>query len=237
LILIREEAAASAAVPAYLQKESFMRHAHFISIVALVAATALYGCRSEQEVAQNGTNNASGEKSSNREASLTVPSGTSIDVTLATPLTSKTASVGSAWSGSTRNALELDGRNVIPAGSSVAGTVTSVKPARKGDRAMLDLGLTTIYVDGRRYRVRGTMESIIAGSTRARNLGAIAGGAAAGAAVGQVVSGSTKGTVVGGLIGGGAATGVVSQTKGWQVVLEAGTPLTFTTNEAVAVRP
>jgi len=28
----------------------------------------------------------------------------------------------------------------------------------------------------------------------------------------------------------------VSQTKGWQVVLKEGTPLTFTTNEAVAVR-
>jgi len=212
-----------------------MRHAHFISSVALVAATVLSGCRSGQQVAQNGTNK-SNQTSNNRVAELTLPSGTSIDVTLATPLTSETASVGNAWTGSIRNASVIDGRNVILAGSSVAGTVTSVTPARKGDRAMLDLGLTSITVGDRSYRVRGSMESVIAGSTRARNLGAIGAATAAGALVGKAVSGSNKGTIIGAVVGGGAATGVVSQTKGWQVVLKEGTPLTFTTNESVAVR-
>ena len=213
-----------------------MRHAPFIASVALVAAAVLSGCRSEQQVAQNGTNFTSSGTSTNRVADLTLPSGTSIDVTLATPLTSETASVGDAWTGSVRNASVVDGRNVIPAGSSVAGTVTAVTPARKGDRAMLDLGLTSIAIDGRSYRVHGTTEAIIAGSPRARNLGAIAGGAAAGALIGKAVSGSTKGTIIGGLIGGGAATGIVSRTKGWQVALKQGTPLTFTTSQAVAVR-
>jgi len=203
-----------------------MRHAHFIPIVTLVAVAVLSGCN-EARVAQNGTNNTS----DNRVAEMTLPSGTSIDITLATPLTSETANVGSAWNGSV-----LNGRDGIPAGSSVSGTVTSVKPARKGDRAMLDLGLTSITIDGRSYHVRGSTESIIAGSTRARNLGAIGAATVAGAVVGHAVGGSDKGTIVGGLIGAGAATGVVSQTKGWQVVLKEGTKLTFTTNEAVAVR-
>jgi hypothetical protein len=208
-----------------------MRHAHFIVGVALVAATVLSGCRTEQG-AQDGTNNTS----SNRVADLTLPSGTSIEIALATPLTSETASVGNAWTGSTRNALVLDGRNIVPAGSAVSGTVTSVKPARKGDRAMLDLGLSSITVGGRSYRVRGSMESVVAGSPRARNLGAIGAATVAGAVLGHAVGGSDKGTIIGGLIGGVAATGVVSQTKGWQVVLKEGTALTFTTNEAVAVR-
>ena len=211
-----------------------MRHAHFVFGAALVAAV-LAGCRSEQTVAQSGNGNTSGT-SAERAAELTLPSGTALDVTLATALTSETASVGQAWTGSVRNTSVLDGRNLIPAGSPVSGTVTSVKPARKGDRAMLDLGLTSVTVDGRSYRVGGTTEAIIAGSTRARNLGAIAGGAAAGALVGQAVSGSTKGTVIGAVVGGGAATGVVSQTKGYQVVLKEGTSLTFTTEHAVAVR-
>jgi hypothetical protein len=214
--------------------ELLMRHAHFIASVALVAATVLSGCRTGQ---QSSTNNASSRTSTARVADLTLPSGTSIDVTLATPLTSKTASAGDALTGSTRNASMVDGRNVIPAGSSVAGTVTSVRPAHKGDRAMLDLGLNSIMVGNRSYRVRGTMESIVAGSTRARNLGAIGAATAAGALVGRAVSGSGKGTIVGALVGGGAATGVVSQTSGWQVTLKEGTPLTFTTNAAVAVRP
>jgi hypothetical protein len=207
----------------------------FIFSVALVAASVLSGCRSDEQVAQNGTNKSSGT-SANSAAELTLPSGTSIDVTLDTPLTSETANVGSAWTGTTRNASVVDGKSLVPAGSAVAGTVTSVKPARKGDRAMLDLGLNSFTVDGRSYRVHGITEAIVAGSTRARNLGAIAGATAAGALVGKAVSGSNKGTIIGAVVGGGAATGVVSQTKGWQVVLKEGTPLTFTTNESVAVR-
>lgn len=208
-----------------------MRRTPFILIAMLVAATVLSGCRNDQ-VAQNGTST----PTETTVAHLNVPSGTSVDITLATALTSETASVGDAWNGSVQNAVTIDGKNIIPAGSSVVGTVTSVKPAHKGDRAMLELGLTSISVDGHSYRVEGTMEPVIAGSTRARNLGAIGAATAAGALVGNAVGGSTKGTVIGAVVGGGAATGVVSQTKGWQVVLKDGTPLTFTTHESVAVR-
>ena len=58
----------------------------------------------------------------------------------------------------------------------------------------------------------------------------------AGAIIGKAVGNSRKGEVIGGIVGGGAAAGVVAGTKGWQVVLKEGTPLTFTTNESVAVR-
>ena len=211
-----------------------MRHPAFILSAALAAATLILGCRDDQPVAQqvneNSTNHAP------KRAELTVPVGTSIDVTLNTRITSETANVGDAWTGSTRAASVVDGRNLIPAGSSVVGTVSGVTPARKGDRAMLDLALTSVTVDGHSYRVRGSTEAVIAGSTRARNLGAIAGAAAVGAVVGQAIGGSTKSTVIGAVIGGGAATGAVSQTKGYQVVLKEGTPLTFTTGTSVAVR-
>ena len=213
-----------------------MRYTHFISAIALVTAAALSGCN-EDKTAQNGADGTPGNGSSNNKvATMTLPSGTAIDVTLNTGITSKDANVGDGWSGTVRNTAFLDGRNVVPAGSAVSGTVTSVTAAKKGDRAMLDLGLNTITVDGRDYRVRGSMESVVAGSTRARNLGAIAGSAAAGALVGQAVSGSTKGTVIGAVVGGGVATGVVAKSDGYQVVLKPGIALTFTTNESVAVR-
>lgn len=209
-----------------------MRSSHVVlTVVALVAAVALAGCNEDQQAAQNGT---SGTSSNYQYQSL--PSGSSIDITLGTPLTSETASVGQSWSGTLRNATAIDGQRSISAGSAVSGTVAAVTPARKGDRAMLDLALTSINIDGRNYDVRGGMESVIAGSTRARNLGAIGAATVAGAVVGHQVGGSDKGTIIGGLIGGAAATGVVSQTKGWQVVLKAGTPLTFTTSQALAVR-
>jgi hypothetical protein len=202
-----------------------MRHAHFLSVVALMAATVLSGCRTNDQVAQN-----------DGPDTVTLPSGASVEITLGTSITSETASVGDAWSGTIRSASVIDGSHMMAVGSSVSGTVTSVTPARQGDRAMLDLGLTSVTVDGRKYHVRGGMESVVAGSTRARNLSAIAAATVAGAVVGHQVGGSDKGTLIGGLVGGAAATGVVSQTKGYQVVLKQGTPLTFTTTQSLAVR-
>lgn len=211
-----------------------MRQSILISAAALLTIAALSGCN-EDQTAQNGTGSSSGS-SNNSAATVTLPSGSAIDVTLNTALTSKDANVGDAWSGTVRNTAFLDGRTLVPAGSAVSGTVTSVQPAQKGERAMLDLGLNSFTVDGRDYRVRGSMESVVAGSTRARNLGAIAGSAAAGALVGQAVGGSTKSTVIGAVVGGGVATGVVAKSDGYQVVLKPGVALTFTTNESVAVR-
>jgi len=204
------------------------RTTHLLS-TTLLAGLLLAGCRDAPPIAGSSVG-------AHRASHITLPSGTTLDVTLASQITSETASVGDGWTGTTRNPLMIEGRTLIPAGSQVAGLVTSVTPARKGDRAMLDLGLASITVDGHSYVVSGATEAVVAGSTRARNLGAIAGGAAAGALIGQAVSGSTKGTLIGAVLGGGAATGVVSQTRGYQVVLKPGMPLTFTTQSPVTVR-
>ena len=204
-----------------------MRCPPWISLLAVAATIVLPGCRNDPSSAQD-----SGDgTAASRAAHVTVPSGSSLGVSLGTPLSSENASVGDAWTGSIVNGL--DG---IPAGCAVRGTVSGVRAARKGDRAMLDLALTVVTVGGRDYRVHGGTEAIIAGSPRARNLGAIGAATAAGAVVGHAIGGSGKGTLLGAIVGGGAATGVVSRTKGWQVVLKRGTTLTFTTSEAVAVR-
>src|SRR5690349_2384242 len=105
-----------------LIRSPLMRHALFIFSVALVAATVLSGCN-ETKVAQDGTSSGtSANRGTDRANELQLPSGTSIDITLATALTSETASVGSAWTGSTRNAVMVDGTTVIPTGSQVSGT-------------------------------------------------------------------------------------------------------------------
>jgi hypothetical protein len=213
-----------------------MRRVHVIlSSAALLAAVVFSGCSSGDPAAQAATKSGSG--SVPYVASLTLPSGTVLDVTLNTSVSSENANVGDTWSGSIRNASIVDGKNVIPAGSSVAGTVLSVTSARKGDRAALDLVMNSVTVGDHTYKIHGTTDAVVAGSPRARNLGAIAGSAAAGALIGKAVGGSGKDALIGGIVGGGVATGVVAGTKGWQVVLKEGTPLTFTTNEAVAVRP
>jgi hypothetical protein len=167
---------------------------------------------------------------------VNVPSGTPMEVSVGTTISSETANLGDGWNGTVENPVVVDGRTVIPAGSMVHGVVSAVTPARKGDRAMLDLSLASVLVNGRSYRLHGGTEAIVAGSTRARNLGAIAGGAAAGALIGHVIGGSTKGTLIGGLLGGAAAGTAVAKSKGYQVELKAGTRLTFSTSQSLAVR-
>jgi hypothetical protein len=221
-----------------------MNRSRWITSYALIAAVAFavvfMGCKSDQQLSQSaggsGASNSDNNPGAVQVADLNLPSGTSIDVTLGTTISSEAANVGDSWSGVLAKSIVVDGRTLAPAGSMAGGTVTGVTPAKKGDRAMLDLGLTSFTTGNQNYRVHGSTEAVIAGSPRARNLGAIAAATAAGAVICHAIGGSDKGTIIGGVVAGGAATGVVSQTKGWQVVLKQGTPLTFTTSEAVAVR-
>lgn len=165
-----------------------------------------------------------------------IPAGTAITVRLDQSISSKTAAVGDAWSGTVSEPVHVGGAVVIPVGTPVTGVVTEAKPAERGDRAMVDLALKSVSVGGKRTSLTASTEAVIAGSTRARNLGAIAGGAAAGALLGKAVGGDGKDAVIGGVIGGAAATGAVAASKGYQVVLKPGTELTFSVNNSVALR-
>jgi len=166
---------------------------------------------------------------------ITVPSETAVTITLSTQLSSETAQVGDAWMGVVRNNVVVGEKTVIPSGSTVSGTVTAVTPAAKGGRALLDLAIGSMTVEGAGYAAHATTEAIEAGSTRARNLGAIAGGAGAGALIGGAVGGK-KGALIGGLLGGVGAGGAVARSKGYQVVLKEGTELTFKTSQPVNIK-
>ena len=164
-----------------------------------------------------------------------VPAGTGIKVTVAAQISSETAHPGDTWSGTVTAPVVISTSAPIPAGSRVTGVVVGSMAAEKGSRAFLVLAVRTIEVEGRTHAVHATADSIIAGSTRARNLGAVAGGAAAGALIGKVVGGSNKGAVIGGLIGAAATTGAVAASKGYQVVLKEGTELVFSVNDDIVM--
>ena len=168
--------------------------------------------------------------------SITLAMGTPVKVDVTAAITSETAQAGDAWSGTVKENVIVGDRVVIPAGSTVNGVVKAATPAKKGDRAMLELGISSVNVNGKAIAVRGSSESVVAGSTRARNLGAIGGGAAAGAVIGHAIGGSGKGTLIGALIGGAASSAAVSATKGYQVTIKPGTEITFTTDDAVRFR-
>ena len=162
--------------------------------------------------------------------------GTPVKIEITAAVTSETAQAGDSWSGTVKENVIVGDRVLIPAGSTVNGVVRGSTPAKKGDRAMLLLGISGVNVNGKDIAVRGSTDSIIAGSTRARNLGAIGAGAAAGAVIGHAVGGSGKGSLIGGLIGAAATSGLVSGTKGYQVTIKPGTEITFHTDDAVKFR-
>jgi len=160
-------------------------------------------------------------------ATTTVPGGTAMKVAVDVALNTETASVGDAWSGTIKEAVTVGSAAPFPAGSVVHGVVAGVKGAEKGSRAFFVLRVTSIESNGRTHQIGATADSMIAGSTTKRNVGAIAGSAAAGALLGKAIGGSTKGAVIGGVLGGAAATGAVAASKGFQVEVKQGQEVVF----------
>lgn len=192
----------------------------------------LSSCNETSSVAQSG--DASTQRSTERSPSNSVLSGTRINVSLGSNVSSETANVGDAWHGTvTENVSTQNG--TIPAGSDVDGVVTGALAAKRGSRAMLQLGVRNIRVNGHSESIAASSEAVIAGSPRARNLGAIAGSAVAGALIGKAV-GNGEHAAAGAIIGGAAATGVVAASKGYQVRLSSGTVMNFTVDQTVAMR-
>ena len=170
-----------------------------------------------------------------RNPGVTVAAGTALNIGVDTQVSSETANVGDTWTGTIKENVIVGDRVVFPAGSVVSGIVTESLPAAKGSQARLGLGVTGITVNGDKIAVEGGTEVIEAGSPRARNLGAVAASAGAGALIGRAVGGSGKGALIGGLIGGAVAGGAVAKSKGYQVVIKEGTVITFNVKAPVTV--
>jgi hypothetical protein len=167
-------------------------------------------------------------------AGVTVESGTPLNISVANQISSESANVGDTWSGELKDNVVVGDRVVFPAGSVVSGTITEAVPAQKGSLAKLGLEVNSITVNGTRHAISASTEPIEAGSPRARNLGAVAGAAGAGALIGHAVGGG-KGALIGGLLGAGAAGVGVAKSKGYQVVLKEGTAMTFTVKQPTTV--
>jgi len=204
-------------------------------VLVMSSVVLLNSCNETDSSKTTADASASGTSEKAESNSASVPAGTTMNVALGTTISSKTAQSGDAWHGTVTENVTTANGVVIPAGSRVSGVVTGVVPAKRGDLAMLDLAVRSVDVGGKTTSIDANTQPVVAGSPRARNLGAIAGGVAAGALIGKAV-GDGKNAAVGGLIGGATAAGVVAASKGYQVVLKDGTVMSFTVNETVSMR-
>jgi hypothetical protein len=110
---------------------------------------------------------------------------------------------------------------IIPAGATVRGFVSSVRPAGKIDRrGSLTLSFDEMRIDNRSYPMRAAVTQAI-DSKMGQDTARIGAGAAVGAILGGLLGGG-KGALLGVLVGGG---GTIAATEGTDVDLPAGTIL------------
>lgn len=163
-----------------------------------------------------------------------IPVGTEFDVRLETALSSGTAQVEDRFDATTLVDLRQGDRIVVPAGSVMRGTVSSVTKAGRIERkGKLSVAFDRITVQERSYPIRATVEQALESEGIRGEAGKIGVGAGVGAVLGAILGGG-KGALAGVLIGGG---GVTAATDGKDVELAPGTVLRVRLDTPLDVEP
>jgi hypothetical protein len=166
----------------------------------------------------------------------TLPVGTTLRLELKSTIASDVSEVEDTVRATLRNALTVEGLEVLPAGTELAGHVTEAERAgRVKGRARLAFQFTSLRYDGERRSLRTDPIVQEAEATKGEDAAKIGIGAGAGAIIGAVVGGKS-GAAKGAGIGGAAGAGAVMATRGKEVRLEPGTDIPVRLAAPLAIR-
>jgi hypothetical protein len=169
---------------------------------------------------------------------ITLPAGTVLPLELKSTVASDTSKVEDQVHAILRRSVTIDGVQVLPAGTAVLGHVTSAqRSAKVKGRASVAFRFNQIDLPGAGGREpisTGTV-SRLAPATKKKDATKIGVGAGAGAVIGGIVGGGS-GAAKGAAIGGGAGTAVVLSTRGQEVRLAPGTPVSARLTAPLTVR-
>ena len=169
------------------------------------------------------------------QGSGTVPAGAKISVVTDQAVSSKTAKIGQTLTGTVSQDVSSGGKVVIPKGSEVKLTVSSVQASgRLSTPAKLYLRLRSVTVGGKTYTIATSSAGRTEGGKGKRDAGFIGGGAAGGAIIGALAGGG-KGAAIGAAAGAGAGTAGAAATGKKDIEFPAETRLAFTTRTAAAI--
>jgi len=167
---------------------------------------------------------------------VTIPSGTPLKVTLNDSLQTNVNQEGDLFTGVLAEPVEMEGKVLIPAGSTCSGIITKlVKGGTLKTSPEIGFVVTEITTPkGKTYEVE--VDSIYkkGRSHTGREVGMIGGGAAAGAIIGGII-GKKKGAAIGAVAGAAAGTGAAAATGRENLVYPAGLTLTFNLNKPMTV--
>jgi hypothetical protein len=168
---------------------------------------------------------------------IVVPSGTALTITVDQALSSKTSQTGQTFLATLAEPVTVDGKTVIPKGSSITGRVVAAKEKGKiKGQGELALSLTSVTIRGKNYPIHtSTFDSAVKGKGK-RTAVTTGGGAAGGALIGGIAGGG-KGAGIGALLGatGGFVGGALTGNK--QIEIPAESALTFTLSRSLTLPP
>ncbi len=165
-----------------------------------------------------------------------VPAGTTLTVKLDQAVGSKISEDGEPFTATLANPIMVDGKEIIPKGSTVSGTVVDAKArGRFKGEGRLELVLNSINVRGSEYDIETNTLTRVAKGKGKRTAGMVGGGAAAGAVIGALAGGG-KGAAIGAGVGAGAGTAGAGLTGNQQIVLPAESALSFKLASPVEIK-
>lgn len=183
------------------------------------------------------------------QTNMALPAGTSFKVKLENMLSTFSSKEGDTFSGRVVNAVMLDGKTVLPAGTTVQGRVTKVNDPRRiaGKPTIGILPETVVLPNGERYMLNATMvDTSLRNGTDVNTEGQFKGDGIDGKDLTEIGMGTGAGMLIGGLarhgrgllIGGGiGATLTVAHWLGKKrsAFLPSGTELTMELSRPLAM--
>ena len=163
---------------------------------------------------------------------VTIPTGTTLSVTLATPLASDSSKPEDRIKGALAKSVVVSGATALPKGADLSGSVIEVKESgRVKGKASIVFQFDQLTVNGESHRISAARITSEAAANRKQDAkkGAVGGGL--GAVVGGIAGGG-KGAAIGAVAG---SAGTIAATKGDEVKLEAGTAVSTVLQEPLKV--
>jgi len=153
-----------------------------------------------------------------------LPAGTLINVELLDELSSGVNLPGDSFRSRVVEDVVQEGYVVVPAGTTITGTVEEVASAKNkkiGGRAKLLLSFESINLGSGDVAINAFVTQKGKSETP-KDAATIGGAAVLGAIIGHQVSDDDKGTAIGAVVGGAAGTAIAAHTNGKEVTVPAG---------------
>jgi hypothetical protein len=178
-----------------------------------------------------------------KSTTVSLPAGTTFEVTLSTPVDTRTSNVGDKLEGTLAAPLIYDGATIAEQGAVIRGEITELVRASRAkseeDRASVKFQFTTLEtVDGEKTitaTVTNAEGKMIAKSTGTRDKLIIGGSTVAGAIIGKVAGKDTKGAILGAVGGAVLGTGVVLAAKGHELEVPAGSTVSLRVDAPITI--